>query len=79
MCYDDLANASYKTGAGLLVECTNNKYMLIRILKSLIEAVFLFDDKYGDLTSNASKSCILRFGKRRKPAVSVCAISVTEH
>ena len=93
-CYDDLADATYKTGAGLLVECTNNKYMLICILiyaddivlisaspnglKSLIETAFLFADKYDDLTFNASKSCIMRFGKHRKPAVSVCGIPITE-
>ena len=47
-------------------------------LRRLIEKAFSFASQYGDICFNASKSFILRLGKHRKPAISICNIPTSE-
>lgn len=93
-CYDDLVHSLERTGIGVLYSCIGNQMKLICIivyaddvvliasspygLKCLIEKVFIFARAYSDITFNASKSCILRLGPHRKPAISVCNIPTAE-
>ena len=82
------------TSSDILICCVQNKHMFIcviiyaddillmarspRGLKILIDETFKFAALYDDLTFNPSKSCILRLGPHRKPAVSVCSIPTAE-
>ena len=93
-CYDDLAEEAENTGAGILFKSTNNRFRLICIiiyaddvfliaaspngLWDLINKAFSFANRYMDITFNSGKSCILRLGPHRKPAVSVCGIPTAE-
>ena len=87
-------DALQKTGAGILLSCTKNSLKLLCViiyaddvllvaasphgLKSLIDEAFIFAKRYSDISFNASKSYILRLGKHRKQAVSVCDIPTAE-
>ena len=90
MCYDDHVDALENTSASILISCTNNRFKLICViiyaddvllvaaspygLRCLIKEVFIFANRYCDISFNPSKSCILRLGRSRKPPVSVCNI-----
>ena len=93
-CYDDLVLELRNTGAGILIFSGNNNFTCVFViiyaddvllvssspngLKSLIDKAFLFASRYNDISFNSTKSFILRLGKSRKPAVSVCGIPVSE-
>ena len=93
-CYDDLVEAVERTSAGILIACRKNLFKLICIiiyaddvlliaaspngLRSLIKQVFIFANRYSDISFNPSKSYILRLGPHRKQAVSVCGIPTAE-
>ena len=94
LCYDDLVKILKRIGAGVLLNCINNRLTLLFILiyaddivlitsspnglRNLIKATFYFADLFTDLHFNQSKSWILRLGPHRKPPVSVCQIPTTE-
>ena len=93
-CYDDLVDEAEMTGAGILFACVGDKFKLICIiiyaddvflmaaspngLKDLISKAYIFANRYGDITFNPTKSCIMRLGPHRKPPVSVCGIPTDE-
>ena len=93
-CYDDLVTELETTGAGILIRTINDNFQLVFViiyaddvflvstspsgLKRLIEKCFIFASQYSDISFNASKSFILRLGKHRKPAVSLCGIPTSE-
>ena len=93
-CYDDLVEALESTSAGILIACSKNRFKLICViiyaddvllvaasphgLKCLINQAFIFANRYCDISFNASKSNILRLGRSRKEAVSVCGIPTAE-
>ena len=88
-CYDDLAFSLESTGIGVLVKAIDG-FVLICVLiyaddviliasspyglQTLIRKTLTFAALYGDISFNPSKSCILRVGPHRKPAISVCDI-----
>ena len=94
MCYDDLVVKLTMTSSGILICCVQNEYMFLCViiyaddillmarspwgLKLLIDETFKFAALYNDLTFNPSKSCILRLGPHRKPAVSIYNIPTAE-
>jgi len=92
-CYDNLATELQRTGIGVLLKSLDGFTLICVIiyaddvllvasspfgLKILINKTFSFAASYSDITFNTTKSWILRLGKHRKPAVSVCGIPVTE-
>ena len=93
-CYDDLVDEAEMTGAGILLASVGDKFKLICIiiyaddvflmaaspngLKDLISKAYIFANRYGDITFNPTKSCIMRLGPHRKPPVSVCGIPTDE-
>ena len=93
-CYDDLVDALENTSAGILISCKSNRLKLICViiyaddvlliaasphgLKCLIKEVYIFANRYCDISFNASKSYILRLGPHRRPAVSVLGIPTAE-
>ena len=93
-CYDDLVIELETTGAGILIQTFSSNQIFIFViiyaddvflistsphgLRRLIEKAFSFASQYGDICFNASKSFILRLGKHRKPAISICNIPTSE-